>query len=66
MAMENVYNTSENYGKCLHSAIYSEGNTELVYRKAYKGDWGDWDEQPDSTTITEPNRFDSSGITISA
>lgn len=46
--MKNINDTSENYGKCLHSAIYTPNNDELIYRKAYVGDWGDWDEQPET------------------
>lgn len=51
--MKNVNDTSENYGKCLHSAIYTPDNDELIYRKAYVGDWGDWDEQPENE-ISDP------------
>lgn len=47
--MENANNTfGENYGKCVHSSICSTDDTELTFRKSYKGDWGDWDEQPES------------------
>ncbi|TDO73201.1 hypothetical protein EV143_106143 [Flavobacterium chryseum] len=52
--MENVNNIiSPNYGKCLHSAISTEENSEFTYRKAYVGDWGDWDDQPDNNTVSE-------------
>lgn len=42
--MKNVNEITQNYGKCLHSAIYTPNNDELIYTKAYVGDWGDWDE----------------------
>lgn len=58
--MENVNNTTrENYGQCFHSTIYISDNVDFVYRKAYKGDWGDWDEQPDNTT-PDPKHYDQS------
>ncbi|MFH6995079.1 hypothetical protein [Flavobacterium sp. FlaQc-48] len=45
--MENANNpTRGNYGKCFHSSIYTASSVEFIYTKAYKGDWGDWDEQP--------------------
>jgi hypothetical protein len=31
-----------------HSQICSASNTDLIYRKAYKGDWGHWDDLPDN------------------
>ena len=49
MKNSNTFN-SENFEKgCIHSQICSAGNDELVYRKSYKGDWGDWDETPVSS-----------------
>jgi hypothetical protein len=57
--MENINNIIENFGQCLHSAIYTAENSEFIYRKAYVGDWGDWDEQPDNDTVTEPNGYDA-------
>lgn len=56
--MENVNTISANYGKCLHSAICTEETSGFIYRKAYVGDWGDWDEQPDNTSITDPDCYD--------
>jgi len=29
-----------------NTRLYTSGNNDLVYVKPYKGDWGDWDEQP--------------------
>jgi hypothetical protein len=35
----------------------SEKNNDLIYVKPYKGDWGDWDEQP-VCTINETENLD--------
>jgi hypothetical protein len=61
--MENVNNTRENYGSCFHSTIYISNNVDFVYRKAYKGDWGDWDEQLDTN---DSNPFEQATITSSS
>lgn len=39
--------------RCVHEEIYLPGNDDFIYRKAYKGDWGDWDEQPNSEASNE-------------
>nr|WP_198999917.1 hypothetical protein [Flavobacterium sp. ASV13] len=58
--MENVNNpSSENYCKCFHSSIYTAGNSDFIYTKAYQGDWGDWDDQPE-IVIIETNVYDLS------
>ncbi|MEO7977983.1 hypothetical protein [Flavobacterium sp.] len=31
----------------IHSEICSVSDTDFVYRKAYKGDWGHWDDMPE-------------------
>jgi len=50
MKNSNTY-FSDNFQKeCIHSQICSVGNDDLAYRKAYKGDWGDWDDMPITAT----------------
>ncbi|MBF4516941.1 hypothetical protein IRZ71_11320 [Flavobacterium sp. ANB] len=52
--MENTKNSAdENYGKCVHSSIYVAETTDLIYRKAYIGDWGDWDEKTCDTSTDQ-------------
>lgn len=35
--------------KCPYQTkVYGTDNIDLNYRKAYKGDWGHWDEQPEN------------------
>lgn len=38
---------------CVHEEIYLASNDDFIYRKAYKGDWGDWDDQPNSAASNE-------------
>lgn len=28
--------------------VFNGDNNELIFRKTYVGDWGDWDEKPDN------------------
>lgn len=56
--MENVNNTN---GKCFHSSIHTSDNVEFIYTKAYKGDWGDWDDQPE-TIIADSAEYDEETI----
>ncbi|KUJ61247.1 hypothetical protein AR687_13735 [Flavobacteriaceae bacterium CRH] len=51
--MENTNNNSENFGKCVHSSICVSGSSDIIYRKAYIGDWGDWDENPVNDSLNE-------------
>jgi hypothetical protein len=48
--------------KCPYQILlYGEDNCDLAYRKAYKGDWGDWDDLPESKekahTLREDSKF---------
>ena len=36
------------YGS-IHSEICSVSDNDFVYRKSYKGDWGHWDDMPETT-----------------
>lgn len=46
MENSNQYN-SGNFHKCPYqSQVYGTNKSELIYRKVYKGDWGDWDDMP--------------------
>jgi hypothetical protein len=54
---------SENEKQCLHSQICSVNNDDLIYRKSYKGDWGDWDDLPEnnnSATNYDVSKSDNS------
>jgi len=53
MKNSNTYNSDNFQKECFHSQICSIGNDDLAYRKAYKGDWGDWDDLPNSTSAFE-------------
>lgn len=37
----------------IHDEIYSGCNNDFIYRKAYKGDWGHWDDLPSLPDSTE-------------
>jgi len=48
--MENL-NTykEEDLDRCpFHSNIAAASNNDFIYRKAYKGDWGHWDDLPEN------------------
>lgn len=41
--------------KCPYQVlVYGENSCELIYTTTYKGDWGDWDEDPDSGNKKKP------------
>lgn len=41
-------NFSPNNKTCTDRTLVCDGdNNELIFRKTYVGDWGDWDEKPD-------------------
>ncbi|WP_427873619.1 hypothetical protein [Flavobacterium sp. MMS24-S5] len=41
-------NFSPNNKTCTGRTLVCDGdNNELIFRKTYVGDWGDWDEKPD-------------------
>ncbi len=47
--MENLKtDRDKKYCTISHTKIYSVDNDELVCLKIYQGDWGDWDEAPQS------------------
>ncbi|WP_289660251.1 hypothetical protein [Flavobacterium panacagri] len=56
---------SKSYCEISHTIIYSGENDELICRKVYRGDWGDWDEKPQNIPSCSPeietkyNLFDS-------
>lgn len=40
--------SNEDFQKgAIHSEICSVNDTDFIYRKAYKGDWGHWDDLPE-------------------
>nr|WP_294932583.1 hypothetical protein [uncultured Flavobacterium sp.] len=39
-----------NKSSSLHSEICVAHNIDFSYRKAYQGDWGHWDDLPDTDT----------------
>ncbi|UPZ14324.1 hypothetical protein [Flavobacterium humidisoli] len=42
-------NFSPNNKTCTDRTLVCDGdNNELIFRKTYVGDWGDWDEKPDN------------------
>lgn len=58
-------NKSENKAVCNNRLSVCAGdNNELIFRKTYVGDWGDWDEKP-SSTFQDQNNFLDQNTTIS-
>ncbi|WP_456312361.1 hypothetical protein [Pseudomonas shirazensis] len=46
--------TKQELQKCPYqSQVYGTNNIDLNYRKAYKGDWGHWDDAPEK--VAQPN-----------
>jgi len=45
-------------------SVCAGDNNELIFRKTYVGDWGDWDEKP-SNTFQEQNNYLDENTTIS-
>lgn len=47
--MKNLNNSNiEDFQKgSIHSEICSVNDNDFIYRKSYKGDWGDWDDLPE-------------------
>lgn len=45
-------------------SVCAGDNNELIFRKTYVGDWGDWDEKP-SSTFQDQNNFLDQNTTIS-
>lgn len=42
------------YCEISHTIIYSGENDELICRKVYRGDWGDWDDKPQNSSCCTP------------
>ncbi|WET03042.1 hypothetical protein [Flavobacterium sp. YJ01] len=58
-------NKSENKVVCNNRLSVCAGdNNELIFRKTYVGDWGDWDEKPNNT-FQEQNNYLDENTTIS-
>lgn len=52
-------NKSENKVVCNNRLSVCAGdNNELIFRKTYVGDWGDWDEKPNNTFQDQNNYLD--------
>ncbi|MBZ4035461.1 hypothetical protein K6T82_11835 [Flavobacterium sp. 17A] len=52
-------NKNENKMVCNNRLSVCAGdNNELIFRKTYVGDWGDWDEKPDTTFKDQNNYLD--------
>lgn len=54
---KSAHNTEDTQQRSVHADIYMASNSDFVYRKAYKGDWGDWDDLPHAA-LTEDDAFD--------
>jgi len=52
MENSNTYNSTSYSTDSLHSQICLADNIDFIYRKAYRGDWGHWDDLPDNATTT--------------
>jgi hypothetical protein len=48
MENSNKNNSVDFQADSLHSQICLVDNIDFIYRKAYKGDWGHWDDLPDT------------------
>lgn len=57
MENSNLHNKGSLYKCPYQSQVYGTNKSELCYRKPYQGDWGDWDDAPD-THIQEEKDFD--------
>ena len=45
--------SAEKFQKCPYqSLVYGVDKCDLIYRTSYKGDWGHWDEMPDTVETT--------------
>jgi hypothetical protein len=53
MENPNTYNSTAYSTDSLHSQICLADNIDFIYRKAYKGDWGHWDDLPDATSTLD-------------
>lgn len=52
------HTNSGNFYKCPYQTqVYGTDKCELIYRKSYQGDWGDWDDVPE-TNIQDENEDD--------
>ena len=52
-------NFSPNNESCTDRTLVCNGdNNELIFRKTYIGDWGDWDEKPDDALKDQPLYLD--------
>ncbi|WP_417941158.1 hypothetical protein [Flavobacterium sp. RS13.1] len=49
MENSNKFDTNTYSTESLHSQICLADNIDFIYRKAYRGDWGHWDDLPDTT-----------------
>ena len=54
------YNSGNLYKCPFQSKVYGSDNSDLIYRKSYQGDWGDWDDEPLNSTnnFTESDQDD--------
>jgi len=59
MENSNTYNSHVYHTDSLHSQICLADNIDFIYRKAYKGDWGHWDDLPDNSTLNCPGTDES-------
>jgi hypothetical protein len=55
MKNPNIYNEEDCGRGSFHSQICVADTNDFIYRKAYKGDWGHWDDLPDNAAADENN-----------
>ncbi len=63
-AMKNLQiNFSENNEtRTNRTLVFNGDNNELIFRKTYVGDWGDWDEKPDNAFQDQQIYLDQNNI----
>lgn len=61
-------NYSKNTETCTNRTSVCDGdNNELIFRKTYVGDWGDWDEKPEIICTEQPLYLDqNTGFTTAS
>jgi len=51
-------NTDKKECSISHTKMYTGDNNELICIKVYQGDWGHWDEKPESCEPVSPTESD--------
>lgn len=62
-----IINSNENKDVCTtRTRVYTGENNELIFRKTYVGDWGDWDEKSDNAFKDQNHYLDQNTTFVTA